>query len=271
MTEVPVPADGIVDDRPGAAEPAGGVPPLDGAIQIAGALAYAGFEVRPVGAAVVSAEVYPQLTAYQLGLALLDPTAFPNTTSTDMITVLMGTARYTQAEVQAAVEALYRGVLPIGPVGGGTYYYGPPVPFDDLAFALAGAGPITGFVVRAGAVVDAVTAYFGGGLGPRHGGDGGQPYDVRFAAGDLLQQVTGFVGTRWGSVYIVQLSFVTRSGARYGPYGPSSAGPGDTPFDLSAGAGHQIIALYGQTVLAQRYNAPPSDFVNQLGAYTKPG
>lgn len=247
------------------------VPPMQGALQITTALAYAGFTLDPVAGAVVSGEVYPALTALQLGTVLLDPAAYPTTDRPAMSAALTGTGRYTQAQVQAALDTLYGGTRRLGPFGGGSSYYQPPVPFDDLAFATETDYPITGLRSRGYGVLDAIQAVYGARNGPYHGSpDGGDPKDVQVPPNDLLQGVSGYVGARWGAVYVLQLTFVTRSERRLEWLGTKQLYPTDQQFDMRAGAGEQIVALYGQTAMALRYNQQPTPWVNQIGVYVRP-
>jgi hypothetical protein len=245
------------------------VPPMDGALQITVALAYAGFDVVAVAGAVVSNDVYPALTALQLGTVLLDPTAFPATGKDQMASALTATGRYTQAEVQAAIAALYSGARRLGPYGGGSSYYGQPVAFDDLSFALdPQRGPIVALSLRTGDVIDAVQVHYQAGSGPWHGGNGGQERAPLVFPGDPPLSIFGHTGVRWGGVYVIQIGVRTRS-RPLGPVG-GTLYPGDQSFEMRANSDEQIIALYGETVLALRYNAPPSDFVDKLGCYAKP-
>lgn len=247
------------------------VPPMQGALQITTALAYAGFTLDPVAGAVVSGEVYPTLTALQLGTVLLDPAAYPTTDRPAMSAALTGTGRYTPAQVQAALDTLYGGTRRLGPFGGGSSYYQPPVPFDDLAFATEVESPITGFRSRGYQVLDAIQAVYGTKDGPYHGSpDGGDAKAVPFPPDDLLLGVSGYVGTRWGAVYVLQLTFRTRTGRTLGPVGTQWLQTGDQPFDMRAGPGEQIVALYGQTAMALRYNQGPTPWVNQIGVYVRP-
>jgi jacalin-like lectin domain-containing protein len=242
--------------------------PINGGVQIAEALKAAGFTVLEIAPALVSAEVYPLLTALQLGVILLDPLVFPTLTADMTAAALTAANKFTPEEVAAAVSLLFARPRKLGPVGGGTFYFGPPANFDDLQFATGLGTPIVGVNLRIGDVIDSLQAVYQGGIvAPQHGGSG-DPRNVAFVAGDLLAEVSGQFGSWFGSVYILQIAFRTKAGRFYGPFPPN--GTSGQPFTFAAGTTEQIVAFFGQTVLAQRSHAPPSTLVNQLGAYTKP-
>jgi hypothetical protein len=243
--------------------------PINGGVQIAEALKAAGFIALEIAPALVSAEVYPLLTALQLGVILLDPLVFPTLTA-DMTTAALTAAnKFTSEEIAAAVSLLFARPRKLGPVGGGTFYYGPPANFDDLQFATGLGTPIVGVNLRIGDVIDSLQAVYQGGIvAPQHGGNGGNSRNVAFVAGDLLAEVSGQFGSWFGSVYILQIAFRTKAGRFYGPF-PSNTTSGQ-PFTFAAGTTEQIVAFFGQVVLAQRSHAPPSTLVNELGVYAKP-
>jgi hypothetical protein len=243
--------------------------PVQGALQIAEALKAAGFPPDDVGVALVSPDVYPMLTALQLGTVLIDPAVFPELTRYSLVKVLSLTMKYTAKQIADAVAELFGKARVLGPVGGGSAYYDVPQPFDDLAFATDAAQPLTGINLRAGDIIDSLQGVYGQQVGPQHGGNGGSPFTIRFPPGDLLTVVRGYFGVWGAAVYVVQLTFASRGGAVFGPFGHWTT-QGFTPFAFEAGPDEQIVALFGQVVLAQRYNAPPSLMVDQLGGYAKP-
>jgi hypothetical protein len=259
------------DHPPSPAQPAAPdlIDPVQGAIQIAAALKAAGFTAPQIAQALVSADVYPLLTALQLGSVLIDPQVFPDLSRDDLTAALAATERYTAQQIADAVAALFARPRAIGPVGGGDFYYGPPIDFNDLTFALQVGQPITALNLRAGDIIDAIQAVYGGGQpAPSHGGDGGTLHQVLFQPADLLATVKGYYGTWFEAIYIVQLTLVTRSGQVFGPYGMQTP-EGYSEFSFDADPDEHIVAFFGQVAPGLRYNVPPTLFVDQLGVYAK--
>jgi hypothetical protein len=96
---------------------------------------------------------------------------------------------------------------------------------------------------------------------------GGTGYQVRIPSGDVLVEISGYVGQWFQATYIQQLVFRTRQGRSFGPFGRIS--PGALPFSFRVVEGEEILAVFGQVVLARRSNAPDTLLVNQLGCYIK--
>lgn len=80
--------------------------PPDGAIEIATALKAAVYSVNEIAPAIVAQGVYPELTAYQLGKALMSPTVFPKITAAEMRAALKA-ANFSQADIDTAIALLF--------------------------------------------------------------------------------------------------------------------------------------------------------------------
>ncbi len=80
--------------------------PNDGALTIAQALKAANFDPPAIAGALIAPEVYPALTAQQVGQALLDPSMFPALTR-DQVSAALTAAPFPAAAVTAALVVLF--------------------------------------------------------------------------------------------------------------------------------------------------------------------
>ncbi|MBL7498995.1 LamG domain-containing protein [Frankia sp. CNm7] len=97
------------------------------ALNVAAALAAAGFTPQVIANALLDASVYPSLTATELARVLCDRRVAPTLDAAALTAVLTGTNRYQPDAVRAAVDA----VFPPPPVT---------APPSNTAFAVSGAG-----------------------------------------------------------------------------------------------------------------------------------
>jgi hypothetical protein len=127
----------------------------------------------------------------------------------------------------------------LGPVGGsGTSWNNLP--------GVSGWGPLTGFVIRSGDIVDSIAPVYGGQTAPAQGGSGGAPSQVDFT-GDPIVAIAGVTATYFGATHVAQLTFTTASGRTLGPFGTlRNVGP-PQPFDLRAPTGCRIESFFGKT------------------------
>jgi hypothetical protein len=147
---------------------------------------------------------------------------------------------------------------PVPPVGGGG------APFDDTAAAVALGQPLSRIRVRSGNIVDAVQAFYGSAASafPSHGGTGGGATDVVLDPGDAVTGVSGYWGSWFGGVYVLQLTLATRAGRSYGPFGDRAyAGPG-TAFSFQAAPGESLLAFAGAVGMG---NNGQSQYLGSLG------
>lgn len=77
---------------------------------------------------------------------------------------------------------------------------------------------------------------------------------IKIAPDDPLVAVYGSYGTWFGANYILQLTFVTRNGKAFGPYGDMSYAQEISPFILSAGDGKHIAGFCGASTPADNGN-----------------
>lgn len=121
--------------------------------------------------------------------------------------------------------------------------------FDDTAAALAIGTPVSRIRVRAGDVVDAVQVLYGPDERPLslHGGGGGGMAEVVVDPRDPITGVGGFTGTYHRRKCVLTLSFQSRSGKRYGPFGTGGgADPERSSFLYVAPPGQSLLALSGK-------------------------
>lgn len=206
-----------------------------------------------IARALKDARVYPSLTALQMGTVLKDNQVFPMLTDSQMTQALTD-AGYAAPEVQQAVAQLfpqprqYRRLGPIGVQG---------EPFDDTSAAQNLGQPLSKITVHTGNIIDAITTFYGGQYQalPAHGGSGGDGTDIVFDPEDVLIEVSGFYGSWYGGNYILQLTFTTRNGKNYGPYGDMNSASTRTPFRLQANANEQVLAFFGSTAFGSNGRA----------------
>ena len=211
---------------------------------------------------------YPSLTAYQLGTVLKAPNVFPDITQQQMQDTLTqvtcsGSPCYTSADVQAAINQLY----PAPPVEPTYRREGPAgrqgqMPFDGTD--AANGQTITQLIVRNGNIVDNLQVFYGNPpqATSSHGGTGGGSTTITIPAGDVLTGVSGYTGTWFGGNYVLQLTFTTRNGQTYGPYGNMQYSSGQTAFNFTVGADEQIVAFFGSATYG---NNGKSVFLGSLG------
>lgn len=207
--------------------------------------AFAGITPTEVAVALKDPRNYPALTALQMGQTLKANGVFPQITS-DQTRTALHAAGYAQADIDSATTQLfpplhqYRTLGPAGSVQANS--------FDDTDAAKNLGQPITKVTVHYGNIIDAIVPFYGSQQTPlsSHGGSGGvSTVNVIFDPGDVLVGISGFYGLWFGGNYILQLTFHTRNGKVYGPYGDMNFASGPTPFSLTANANEQVIALFG--------------------------
>ena len=218
---------------------------LDAPIQLAAALKDAGYGINEIAPAIIAPGVFPALTAYQLGQVLIAPSVFPNTTKDQMQGALQA-AKFSPADIAAAIAQLFPSPKPayrkIGPVGITAD------PFDDTDAALKLNKPLTRIFVRSGTVLDSFEVYYGGNRRPlaHHGGPMGDSRANIDLSDDYITKVSGYYGGYHGGHCMLQLTFETRKGKIYGPYGNMWDADRDrTPFTLAANDDEKVIAFFG--------------------------
>ncbi|MGD2182679.1 FAD-dependent oxidoreductase [Lusitaniella coriacea] len=139
------------------------------------------------------------------------------------------------------------------------------ISFDDTEAAKTQGFPITKLIVRAGDIIDCLQAFYHNTALSPHGGAGGQEHTIEIEPGDYLREVSGYYGWWYGRQYILQISFKTRRGKSFGPYGTMDASSEQTPFAFTAGEGEQILAFSGSLVPGLETGNAATVYVNALG------
>ena len=103
---------------------------------------------------------------------------------------------------------------------------------------------LTGVSVRASTRVDALQGLATPANLANHGGTGGTVNTATWPAGDTLVRIYGKTGSS-GSV--AQISFVTKSGKVYGPYGTAQNQGTLTNFDYTVPAGNRVLGFTGRS------------------------
>jgi hypothetical protein len=107
---------------------------------------------------------------------------------------------------------------------------------------------IKGFRLHAGNIVDGIQALYAEDSGivmPPHGNVGEGDFEIELEPGDSWSRIEGFYGEWFGGEYVLQLTFSTRQGKTYGPYGNMDYATDINPFSLVAEPGEHIVALTG--------------------------
>lgn len=145
---------------------------------------------------------------------------------------------------------------------GATQYY----EFDEDAYNnISGieGSPITQIVIQHGDIIDnlqvhtndsvvqVVPSYHGNGLSET----------ITFSD-DVLTSISGSWGEWFGSIYILQLTFHTRNGQTYGPYGTMQFATSENQFRFDAETDEQIVAITGAGAYA---NNGEAIFLGSLG------
>lgn len=146
----------------------------------------------------------------------------------------------------------------IGPVGG------PGASWNNLP-AVQGWGLLTGLVIRSGEVIDAIQPLYGSQSAPSQGGSGGSPTRLS-TAGDPIVAITGYTGTYYGAVQVVQLGFKTISGKVIGPFGTMGGVQNPKSFELMAPAGQQVNSFFGATVV----HSDGTTYIASIGGNVQP-
>ncbi|MFN7982384.1 MAG: galactose oxidase-like domain-containing protein [Vicinamibacterales bacterium] len=100
---------------------------------------------------------------------------------------------------------------------------------------------LTGANVRAGSWLDAIQGLATPTNFPNHGGTGGALSTASWGAADPLVRIYG----KYSNNYVSQISFVSKSGKVFGPYGAAQAGGTTRTFDYTVPAGNKVYAFFG--------------------------
>lgn len=109
--------------------------------------------------------------------------------------------------------------------------------------AVASGQTLTGVTVRAGSYIDAIQGLASPTNFPSHGGAGGTSYTANWGASDPLVRIYG----KYSNNVISQISFVTRSGRVFGPYGANAAGGTVRSFDYTVPTGNKVYGFIGSS------------------------
>lgn len=118
---------------------------------------------------------------------------------------------------------------------------------DSVQTALANGQPLTSAVVHGGWVNDALQGANSAGSLTYHGGTGGNVYNPNWGSSDYIVRFYGvyLTGSSWYGNVIGQISFVTKSGVTYGPYGTAFGGGTVNNFDYTLPTGSKAYGFIG--------------------------
>jgi hypothetical protein len=225
--------------------------------------AISGLTPSQVSVALKDPRNYSNLSAYQMGQVLKADHVFPKITPDQMRAALQA-AGYSQADIESAMSQLFpvtHQYRQLGPVGA------PATAFDDTKAAKDLNQPITKISVRYGNIIDSIQAFYGSNQAPlpQHGGNRGTGKDVIFASGDVLVEVSGYYGLWFGRTYILQLTFKTRNGRPYGPFGDMQFATTRNPFKFTANSNEQIIAFLGSIAQGLEADHTMTNYLTSIG------
>ncbi len=121
-------------------------------------------------------------------------------------------------------------------------------PFDDTDAVLKLNKPLTRLFVRSGNVLDSFEVFYGGSNTPlaHHGGGMGDRRRNAILGDDYITKVSGYYGGYHGGHCMLQLTFYTKKGQIFGPYGDMwDTDPGRTAFTLEADDDEKVVAFFG--------------------------
>ena len=122
--------------------------------------------------------------------------------------------------------------------------------FDDTDLVYDERQEVRAFLIHAGNIVDGIQAHYGAGelpLAPAHGNVGEHDTKIVLDPDDAWSEISGCRGEWFGGDYVVQLTFHTRSGKIYGPFGDMAYAENIQPFSLAIQPDEHILALCGVT------------------------
>lgn len=196
--------------------------------------------------------------------AVSDKIAFNLTTKANESIVAFYGSTFTHSDGSEFISSLgtYTGKIysqMVGPVGGQPGQ----TAFNDLDEGIPPQTPITQIRISSGDVVDSIQVLYGDIPLPRHGGSGGSPALISLVCGDYFTEISGIYGNYFGAVQIGQLTFKTRLGKVYGPFGAAAVSK-PTAFTLKTTTDtQQFIALFGSTF----EHTDGTNFLSSIGGY----
>jgi len=120
--------------------------------------------------------------------------------------------------------------------------------FNDTQLVLSTRLPISTFRICSGDIVDGIQALYSEKaieLAPAHGNVNQNHTRITLESGDRWSEISGFYGSWFGGLYVLQLTFRTQQGQIYGPFGSMNYGQNIQPFSLTIQPDETILALSG--------------------------
>jgi hypothetical protein len=120
--------------------------------------------------------------------------------------------------------------------------------FNDTQLVQSMNLPVSAFLINSGDIVDGIQALYGGKaieLAPAHGNVGQNHASITLESGDRWSEISGFYGSWFGGLYVLQLTFRTQQGLIYGPFGSMNYAANIQPFCLTIQPDESILALSG--------------------------
>lgn len=118
--------------------------------------------------------------------------------------------------------------------------FGYPAVGTAFTDTVAAGQTLTGATVRAGSWLDSIQGLATPTNFPNHGGTGGTASTATWGS-DPLVRIYG----KYSNNYITQISFVSKSGKVFGPYGANAAGGTVRSFDYTVPAGNKVYGFFG--------------------------
>lgn len=106
---------------------------------------------------------------------------------------------------------------------------------------------------------------------PQHGGNGGQEQQFELPQNDPIVAVSGYTGLWYGWHCVLQISFTSKSGTTYGPYGTMSGAATRIAFEQKAAPGQSLVAFNGTSIVVPMAGGEHSAIISGINAvFAKP-
>lgn len=204
--------------------------------------------------------VFPDISASDMVSLLKNSDLGYKNLTDDTLKGILKNVGYTQAEIDAAfgTPSNPRTIEPFGNREG--------TAVNDWPGA-KGRGSIVKMTVNCGNILDGFQAFYGNGsMGMSyHGGERGGRHDIILDEGDCLVEMSGYYGQWYGREYILQVTFKSKNGKIYGPFGSMEYSSTQTPFSCMANEGEQIVAFSSYQMVGLEADGTDTNYITAIG------
>ncbi len=137
--------------------------------------------------------------------------------------------------------------------------------FDDTEKVKELSSPITKIVIHANDSIKQIQTYYNNVAMSAHGISEMERYVIKLDKDDYLTEIYGYQGVNRGRYCLLQLSFRTKQGKSFGPYGASGGGITRNTFSFVSKPKEQIIAFCGTHVSKTRSDGTQTMCITSFG------